>query len=66
MAFQWWLDGQMQPITTAEQLRGYCVENGIPTREFPDGRVKVLDLTKIPGAARDGFDESGFLREVSE
>lgn len=58
---RWWRDGRLQPITTDEQLKGWCDEHSVPYRER-GGRVMVLDMSLLPAGLRTLLDDRGSLR----
>lgn len=46
-----------------KQIEEYIISNGVPVTRpiYADGqKLRVLDLTSLPGAMRDSFDERGF------
>lgn len=46
---------------TALELEQYCKDSGVPYRL--DGKnLRVMDITQLPDAMRNGFDERGIYK----
>jgi hypothetical protein len=48
-------------MMNAKDARDYCNAHGVPFVESGDA-LRVMDVTLLPGAMRDSFDERGFLK----
>lgn len=50
-----------------KQIEEYIVNNGVPVTRpiYKDGqRLRVLDVTSLPGVIREHFDGRGFYKEA--
>lgn len=52
-----------------KRIEEYILANGVPVTRpiYADGqRLRVMDLTALPGAMRGHFDERGFYKDPTQ
>jgi len=47
---------------TRDEAKTYCLDNGVPLSRSTE-KLRVMDLTVLPGGLRSHFDDRGFFIE---